>query len=190
MAINIHPSVNQGVNPGKDDFDGGSLKCKCSQNAVEVTVGSQTAHNHLCGCTKCWKPAGAPFSLAAVVSRDAISVTANGDKLQIVDASAVIQRHACRECGVHMYGRIENDSHPLYGLDFVHTELSDEDGWSACEFAGFVSSIIEGGTHPSEMDGIRTRLKELNLESYDCLSPPLMDLLATHAAKASGILKN
>ena len=133
MAIIIHPSVNQGVKPGKDDFNGGSLKCKCSQNAAEVTVGSQTAHNHLCGCTKCWKPAGAPFSLAAVVSRDAISVTANGDKLQIVDPSAVIQRHACRECGVHMYGRIENDGHPLYGLDFVHTELSDEDGWSACE---------------------------------------------------------
>ena len=57
------------------------------------------------------------------------------------------------------------------------------DGWSACEFAGFVSSIIEGGTHPSEMDGIRARLKELNLESYDCLSPPLMDILATHAAR-------
>ena len=98
MAIIIHLSVNQGVKPGKDDFNGGSLKCKRSQNAVEVTVGSQTAHNHLCGCTKCWKPAGAPFSLAAVVSRDSISVTANGDKLQIVDPSAVIQRHACREC--------------------------------------------------------------------------------------------
>jgi len=79
-----------------------------------------------------------------------------------------------------MYGRIENDGHPLYGLDFVHTELSDEDGWSACEFAGFVSSIIEGGTHPSEMDGIRARLKELNLgHTTACLhllwiySPPM-----------------
>jgi S-(hydroxymethyl)glutathione synthase len=34
---------------------------------------------------------------------------------------------------------------------------------------------------------VRARLKELKLEPYDCLSPPLMDALATHAAKAKGI---
>ena len=34
------------------------------------------------------------------------------------------------------------------------------------------------------MDGIRARLKELGLEPYDCLSPPLMDAIATHVAKA------
>ena len=38
------------------------------------------------------------------------------------------------------------------------------------------------------MEGIRGRLKELGLEPYDCLSPPLMDALATHAAKRSGAL--
>jgi S-(hydroxymethyl)glutathione synthase len=38
------------------------------------------------------------------------------------------------------------------------------------------------------MEGIRKRLKELKLEPYDCLSPPLMDLIATHAAKAKGVL--
>ena len=65
-----------------------------------------------------------------------------------------------------------------------------EDGWSPAEFAGFVSSIIEGGTNPSEMDGVRARLNELGLEPYDCLSPPIMDLLATHSAKASGVLKD
>jgi len=31
-------------------------------------------------------------------------------------------------------------------------------------------------------------LKELGLEPYDALSPPLMDLLATHAAKQKGTL--
>ena len=190
MAITIHPSVDQGVKSGKDDFSGGLLKCLCSHNPVEVAVGSQTAHNHLCGCTKCWMPAGAKFSQIAVVSRDAVSVKAHENKLEIVDSSAALQRYACKECGAHMYCRIENDGHPLYGLDFVHTELSDEDGWSACEFAGFVSSVIEGGTHPSEMDGIRARLKELDLEPYDCLSPAIMDLLATHAAKASGVLRD
>jgi S-(hydroxymethyl)glutathione synthase len=39
------------------------------------------------------------------------------------------------------------------------------------------------------MKGIRARLKQLKLEPYDCLSPPLMDYIATHIAKASGALK-
>ena len=42
-----------------------------------------------------------------------------------------------------MYGRIENKNHPFYGLDFVHVELSKDQGWAAPEFAAFVSSIIE-----------------------------------------------
>jgi S-(hydroxymethyl)glutathione synthase len=39
------------------------------------------------------------------------------------------------------------------------------------------------------MGAIRGRLKELELEPYDCLSPPLMDAVATAAAKASGALQ-
>ncbi len=88
-----------------------------------------------------------------------------------------------------MYGRIENTKHAFYGLDFVHSELSKESGWSAPEFAAFVSSIIESGADPKNMGAVRSRLKELGLEPYDCLSPPLMDALATHAAKLSGVLK-
>ena len=114
-------------------------------------------------------------------------VSKNADKLKVVDANAAIQRHACTACGVHMYGRIENTKHPFHGLDFVHTELSTERGWSAPEFAAFVSSIIESGTPPDQMPAIRSRLKELRLEPYDCLSPALMDAIATHVAKASGV---
>lgn len=188
MAISIHPAIDGGVKSGNPDFAGGTLTCKCTSNPVEVTVNSNSAHNHACGCTKCWKPAGATFSLVAVVPRDSLSVTANGDKLAVVDPNAAIQRHACKECGTHMYGRIENKSHPFYGLDFIHTELSDQDGWSAPEFAAFVSSIIEAGTSPDQMSAVRSRLKELGLEPYDCLSPPLMDLIATHTAKQNGVL--
>jgi S-(hydroxymethyl)glutathione synthase len=39
------------------------------------------------------------------------------------------------------------------------------------------------------MDAVRARLKQLNLEPYDCLSPGLMDYIATFTAKASGVLK-
>jgi S-(hydroxymethyl)glutathione synthase len=155
---------------------------------VTVSIGANVAFNHACGCTKCWKPKGALFSVVAVVSKDKVRVTANAQKLKIVDATALIQRYACSACGVHMYGRIENKSHAFYGLDFIHTELSKESGWAAPEFAAFVSSIIESGTKPEQMGAVRARLKELGLEPYDCLSPALMDLLATHAAKAKGVL--
>ena len=186
-SVKIHPSVDGGVQKGNPSFAGGTLHCKCSSKPVEVTLKSNTAHNHVCGCTKCWKPKGAQFSMVAVVGRDKLQVTANADKLKVVDPSAVIQRYACKDCGTHMYGRIENKGHPFYGLDFVHTELSDQKGWSAPEFAAFVSSIIESGAAPDSMGAVRSRLKELGLEPYDCLSPPLMDAIATHVAKSKGV---
>lgn len=182
-SVNIHPAVDHGVTPGKPDFAGGELHCHCATNPVRVRLGTATAHNHVCGCTRCWKPSGANFSMVAVVPRDQLEVISGADKLEVVNKDAPIQRHRCRDCGVHMYGRIENKDHPFYGLDFVHTELSDEDGWPAPEFAAFVSSVIEGGVDPAEMPAIRARLKELGLEPYDALSPPLMDAIATHTKK-------
>lgn len=187
-SVKIHPSVDNGIAPTDDAFAGGELTCKCSQNPVKVKVSAQSAHNHVCGCTQCWKPEGALFSQVAVVGRDAVSVTANEDKLEVVNPDAVIKRYACKECGTHMYGRIEDPSHPFYGLDFIHTELSDQTGWSAPTFAAFVSSVIEAGTPPEQMDAIRSRLVELGLTPYDCLSPALMDAIATHKAKAAGVL--
>ncbi len=189
-AISLHPAIDKGVKgKAKAKFAGGTLTCKCTTDPVTVSISAQTAHNHACGCTKCWKPDGAIFSVVAVVGRDNVKVTANGEKLKIVDANALIQRHACTGCGVHMYGRVERTSHGFYGLDFVHTELSKEKGWSPPEFAAFVSSVIESGTKPEAMPAVRKQLKKVGLQPYDCLSPALMDYLAAHAAKASGILK-
>ena len=187
-AISIHPAVDNGVRPGTANFAGGTLTCKCAQAPVTVSLKGNTAYNHVCGCTKCWKPAGATFSQVAVIGRDNLSVGANAQKLKVVDTNAPIQRYACTGCGVHMYGRIENKAHPFHGFDFVHTELSKDSGWSAPEFAAFVSSIIESGTKPDQMGAVRARLKQLGLEPYDCLSPGLMDAIATHTAKAKGVL--
>jgi S-(hydroxymethyl)glutathione synthase len=188
MATSIHPSVDQGLKPAAANFAGGTLSCKCSDKKVTVSIKGQAAFNHVCGCTKCWKPGSALFSQIAVTPRANLSVTANEDKLKVVDPNAAIKRYACKECGVHMYGRIDNTGHPLYGFDFFHTELSSDRGWAPPEFAAFVSSIIESGANPTNMGAVRARLKELRLEPYDCLSPPLMDLLATHAAKAKGVV--
>ena len=188
-TISLHPSIDKGIKPGSANFAGGTLKCNCATNAVVVEISGQIAHNHACGCTRCWKPAGAVFSVVAVIPKDKLRVKENADKLAIVDPSATIQRYACKSCGVHMYGRIENNKHPFFGLDFIHTELSSESGWSEPGFAAFVSSIIESGFSPDKMPAVRAQLKSLGLEPYDCLSPPIMDAIATHAAKLSGALR-
>ena len=138
-TVTIHPSVDKGIKAGDDDFAGGTLACHCAQEQVTVKVDAQTAHNHACGCSKCWKPKGATVSVVAVVPRDKVAVTANAQKLKVVDDKATIQRHACSGCGVHMFGRIENPEHAFHGLDFIHTELSPQTGWSAPGFAAFVS---------------------------------------------------
>lgn len=187
-SVAIHPAVDDGVKPGNDNFAGGKLSCHCSEDQVEVTIGTQCAHNHVCGCTKCWKPQNTQFSMVAVVPREKLDVTAHAEKLTVVDPTAAIQRYACQACGVHMYGRIENTEHPFHGLDFIHPELSRDTGWAAPEFAAFVSSIIESGANPESMGATRSRLEELGLPPYDCLSPPLMDAIATHTAKAKGVL--
>ena len=187
-TISLHPSIDQGVKPGAANFAGGTLVCKCAQAPVKIAITGQVAYDHACGCTKCWKPAGAIFSVVAVVPRANLTRGRERRQARHRRPSAAIQRYACKGCGVHMYGRIENTKHPFYGFDFVHPELFQESGWAPPEFAAFVSSVIESGVSPDRMAGIRGRLKQLGLEPYDCLSPPLMDAIATHIAKASGAL--
>ncbi|KAJ5732236.1 hypothetical protein N7493_003717 [Penicillium malachiteum] len=186
MAPSLHPLIDNGIAKGDPAFPGGTLHCRCSSNQVVVTLKSNVAHNHACGCSKCWKPDGALFSVVGVVPRDQLQVSANESKLHVVDRSAVILRHACKECGAHLFGRIERE-HAFHGLDFVHVELSDQKGWQEPQFAGFVSSIIEQGFNPSGMDEVRAKFKSAGLETYDALSPPLMDLIATFTAKKSGV---
>ncbi len=183
MAPSLHPLIDNGVQPGYGSFNGGTLYCKCPTDKVAVRITGDVAHNHACGCSKCWKPSGALFSIVGVVPVEKVRVIAHAEKLHIVDESATIQRHACKQCGTHMYGRIVKD-HPFKGLDFVHVELSDQKGWQAPQFAGFVSSIAEQGYDPAGLDEVRGRFKALGLNSYDALSPPLMDAIASYKPPA------
>jgi S-(hydroxymethyl)glutathione synthase len=181
----IHPAIDNGLKKGSPGFAGGTLHCKCASDKVAVQITGDVAHNHACGCSKCWKPAGALFSVVGVVPVANLKVTAHPEKLHPVDPSATIVRHACSACGTHMYGRIEKE-HPFKGLDFVHSELSSETGWQEPQFAAFVSSIIEQGFEPSGMDGVRSKFKSVGLATYDCLSPALMDAIASYTAQKSG----
>jgi S-(hydroxymethyl)glutathione synthase len=189
MTVTIHPLVDGGVQKSSESFTGGVLVCKCTDKPVKVKINTQIAHNHACGCTKCWKPAGAKFSVVAVAPTEKVEVLENSDKLAVVDPAAVIQRKACKVCGVHLYGPVEKPAHPFTGLSFIHPELFTTPGAAEPTFAAFVSSIIEGGgAKPEEMAGVRARLNELGLPPYDCLSPALMDYIATFVAKANGVL--
>jgi S-(hydroxymethyl)glutathione synthase len=186
--VALHPVLDQGVKPATGSLSGGTLVCACADRPVKVKIEGDIAHNHACGCTKCWKPEGATFSVVAVTAHENVHVVENGDKLAVVDPNALIQRHACKQCGVHMYGPVERD-HPFKGLDFLHPERFEDGGWPAPTFAAFVSSVIEAGVDPTEMAGIRARLDQLGLAPYDCLSPVLMDYIATWTAKKNGVLE-
>ena len=119
---------------------------------------------------------------------DTVRTVENSDKLAVVDSEALIQRFACRECGVHMFGSVVRRAQPFTGLSVIHPERFAKPGAPAPAFAAFVSSIIESGVRPQEMDGVRARLRALGLPPYDCFNPPLMDYIATYYARAGGVL--
>jgi S-(hydroxymethyl)glutathione synthase len=66
----LHPAIDNGIQVGSKDFAGGYLYCHCDAESVQITVTSQSAHNHVCGCSQCWKPEGALFSQVAVVPKE------------------------------------------------------------------------------------------------------------------------
>jgi len=93
-------------------------------------------------------------------------VTQNGDKLGIVDPSKTIQRHACKVCGVHMYGRIENNKHAFYGLDFVTRNCRPNRVGPRRDLRPS-SPRSSRRARIGDMGAVRSRLKELGLEPYE-----------------------
>jgi hypothetical protein len=93
---------------------------------------------------RCWKP-GANFSVVAVVSRDKVSVTKNGDKLKVVDPNATIQRSCLHRLQrAHVRPHREQQARVLWWTSST-PNLSPQTGWREPQFAAFVSSIIESG---------------------------------------------
>lgn len=182
--VKLHPAADGDHSSGRSEQRSGfTLRCKCSEAPVEVKIDGPAYHNHLCGCSKCWKPADALFAQIAVAAADTSHIVANGNELEVVDDRSPIRRSACRRCGVHMLGQVDDPDHHFFGLVFFHPELSDSGHLGLPEFAGFVSSLIDSLECPSQMQAIRRRLSELSIPSYDAFSPELMDIIAWHGVK-------
>jgi S-(hydroxymethyl)glutathione synthase len=158
------------------------LYCYYPSKKVEISITGNILHNYICGYSKSWKLAGTLFSVVGVITIDIIKVTANRNKLDIIDKSTAIQYYTCKQCSIHLFGYIEKE-HAFKGLDFIHVELSDEKGWQEPQFTAFVSLIIEQGFDPKGMIDVRSIFKYIGLETFDMLSPPLMDTLSTFTAK-------
>jgi len=179
----LHPAVDaKTAGPRREGLRDAVLRCACS-DPVEVTLSSDIAHNHLCGCSQCWKPKGATLAQTAVVASDAKAVTKGEDRLKVVNDRQKVVRYACRDCGVHMYGETSDPDHHFYGLTFVHPELATDRAPPRPEFAGFVSSLIETGTSPTAMCAVRDGLAKASIPAYDQFSPEIMDLIAWHRVK-------
>jgi S-(hydroxymethyl)glutathione synthase len=78
-TMKLHPAIDGGVKPTDPGFAGGVLVCLCQSRPVKVRIKGQIAHNHACGCTKCWKPNGAVMSVVAVAPHENVEVLENGD---------------------------------------------------------------------------------------------------------------
>ena len=69
-----------------------------------------------------------------------------------------------------------------------HTHIPRIQGGMGTAIISTSKGVMTGHNARIQGEHLRARLKELGLEPYDCLSPPLMDAIATHTAKAKGTL--
>lgn len=135
LNLALHPAVDaQAIG----SIVGATLRCKCVIKPVEMTVTEPVYHNHLCGCSRCWKPATALFAQIAVAPAGSVVERANAAKLECVDTTQKIERYRCRACGTHMVGRVSDRDHHFFGLDFIHPELVEGGAQPTVEFAAFV----------------------------------------------------
>lgn len=184
--VSLHPAIGRATSAKSKSWAG---SCRCGNEPVQFEVSEALAHNHLCGCSKCWKPEGAVFAQIAVVPAGEVAVTSNAQKVEAVDATQKIIRHRCRNCGTHIVGKVIDQEHHFFGLDFVHPELGVGLAQPKIEFAGFVSSIVETGVPATRMQSVRRALAAANIPAYDSFSPELMDLIAWHKVKLSRFTK-
>ena len=181
MSVELHPLIDGGVDHAVANPSGGILSCRCAEQPVRVEVATEIGQVCVCGCPNCWKPAGAKLAIVSLALREGVAVADNGEKLTVVDETAPIRRHQCSECGVHLFGRVDDMDHPFHGVDLIHPELFNRTIAPVPGFALFVALLGEAGRDDGAVEMVRTRLRELGIIPHDYLSPALMEVLGRHA---------
>ena len=115
-VVKIHPAVDGGVRPAAEGFSGGTLVCNCSDRPVKVRIGSQVLHNHVCGCTKCWKPDGG----VVLVGDDPHAITA-GRPRQRGEVLGQVTADAPAPEGLVDGQLVEEHLGALVGVGHLHT---------------------------------------------------------------------
>ena len=166
--ISIHPAVD-GAEACRQGFRGRHAALPLRDRPVEVASPRSARITTCAGARSAGSRRGAVRQVAVVPS-DKVRVTENGDKLAIVNPNALILRHACRACGVHMHGPVERPKHPFTGLVFIHTERAGDGLGSRPGSPRSSRRSSSRAPCPIRWPG-PGRLKELGLQPYDCLSP-------------------
>lgn len=61
-VVNLHPAVDNPIERPAKAGMAATLTCLCPTDQVEVKVVRPIYHNHLCGCSKCWRAKGVLFA--------------------------------------------------------------------------------------------------------------------------------
>jgi S-(hydroxymethyl)glutathione synthase len=91
----IHPAIDAGIDEGNASFL--YARAKINQSKLELTDGFLTITS--ADAQSAGSRRARHFQLPQLLPTS-IAVIENGGKLQVVDDSALIRRHACKECGV------------------------------------------------------------------------------------------
>ena len=183
-TISIHPAVDNGVKPGSPSFAGGTLLCKCASNPVEVTItprpptitcaDARSAGSLRARCSRKSRSCRATSSMSARTPTGSRSWTptprSSGMPARL---AAFTCTAASRTPSIRSTGSISSTP------SFRRTRAGRPPNSPRSS-----PPIIESGARRIRCGAVRARLKELRLEPYDCLSPALMDAIATHVAKA------
>ena len=176
--VSLHPALDRVSANAKV----AELTCSCAADPVRAAISGQLYHTHLCGCTQCWRPEGALFSVVSLAGGNDVHVTAGAEHLRPVDPDARLTRFACARCGTHLYAETQDPTHHFYGTKLVHPDLASGP-IPVVEFAGFTASLIGGGLAPHAMNAVNHALHLRGVTAYDAFSPAIMDVLAWHDRK-------
>jgi len=181
MAVKIHPDVDNGVKPGTASPAAPSRASARPNRSPSASAAMWPITTSVAAPSV---EAGRRRVRADRSDRQGqvkVTATSRSSRLwtprppfSVTPARAVA--HTCM-----VVSRTKN--HPFYGLDFVHTELSKKAAGPLRLSQRRCPPSSSPATSRRAWVRSAARLKELKLEPYDCLSPPLMDAIATHTPR-------